>query len=94
MVITLTPDIEQALVAQAHQRGTTPEELALETLRQQLSPPPPPVAESDQNLADFLGGFIGALHSSEHIPGGADMSNDTGAQFTEHLVKQRRQGHL
>lgn len=36
MIVTLTPDIEQALTEQAQQQGTTPEQLALDSLRQQF----------------------------------------------------------
>lgn len=41
MVITLPPQIEVALSAQAQRRGVTPEELALEVLRRQLVVPTP-----------------------------------------------------
>jgi hypothetical protein len=36
MIITLPPDIENALAEQAHKRGRTPERLVLDTLREQL----------------------------------------------------------
>jgi len=36
MTITLSRNIESALAEQAHKRGTTPERLALDTLREQL----------------------------------------------------------
>ena len=38
MIITLTPDIEQALADQAHKLGTTPEQLALDSLRERFAP--------------------------------------------------------
>ncbi len=96
MEITLTPDIEQALLVQAKQRGTTPEELALETLRQQfvlLTQSETPV-ETAATLADFLGGFIGVLHSEEYVHGGARMSKATSKTFGEALLRKREQGHL
>ena len=42
--ITLTPDIEDALLRQARAQGTTPERLVLDTLREKLALPtlPPP----------------------------------------------------
>lgn len=36
--ITLPPDIEQPLLEQAKQRGTTPERLALDSLREKFAP--------------------------------------------------------
>ena len=36
MIITLTPDIEQALTAEAQKRGRTPEQLALDSLRERF----------------------------------------------------------
>ena len=36
MTITLTPDIEHALVDKAKKQGTTPEQLALESLRERF----------------------------------------------------------
>ncbi len=73
MEITLTPNIERALREQAQQRGTTPEQLAIESLRQQFvhrSEIDHPVG-GQGTLADFLADSIGILHSHEHVPGGA-----------------------
>jgi hypothetical protein len=36
MMITLTPDIEHAVIEQAHRRGTTPESLIVEALREKF----------------------------------------------------------
>ncbi len=43
-----------------------------------------------RTLADLLEGYIGAIHSSEHIPDGANMSVDTGKRFAEGLWEQYR----
>ena len=43
-----------------------------------------------ETLADLLEGYIGAIRSSEHIPGGANMSVDTGKRFAEGLWEQYR----
>ena len=40
MTITLTSDMEEALVERAQQQGTTPENLAVEMLQQLLRPSP------------------------------------------------------
>ena len=39
MIITLTPDIEQALAAEARKLGRTPEQLALDSLRERFLSP-------------------------------------------------------
>jgi hypothetical protein len=96
MIVTLTPDIERALVEQARRQGTTPERLVLETLRRQFmhstgAEYPPGVGET---LADFLDGAIGVLHSGEHVPGGARMSEGAGDAFVAALIEKRRQGRL
>lgn len=96
MKITLTPELERALEEQAREQGTTPEQLALESLRRQFVAPteskPDPTFEG--SLADFLGDLIGSIQSSEHVPGGAQMSQSTGKSFAQGLMKKRQQGHL
>jgi len=93
MIIPVTPDIEKALAEEAHRLGTTPERLALDSLRERfvLAGPVPP-AEAEGRLADFLGGYIGLLHSSEHIPGGGRLSEDCGKKFAASLLAQREKG--
>ncbi len=48
-------------------------------------------AKESEMLAQFLRGHIGVLHSREHAPGGAWMSEASGKKFTAGLVAQRRQ---
>ena len=93
MVISLTPDVELALTEQARKLGTTPEQLALDILRDRFVPPDSNESSSkkQETLADFLRGYIGVLHSSEHIPGGANMSENAGKKFADGLLKQRKQ---
>ncbi len=43
-------------------------------------------------LADFLPEHIGILHSSEYIPGGTRMSEDSGKKFAKGLLEQHQQG--
>ena len=93
MIITLTPDLEQALAAEARKLGCTPEQLALDSLRERFLSPEsdqPPVAEQ-ATLADFLRGHLGVLHSSEHIPGGARLSENSGRKFAAGLAARRHQ---
>ncbi len=93
MLITLTPDIEQALAAEARKLGLTPEQLALDSLRERFLSPEnerSPVSEQG-TLADFLCGHVGILHSSEYVPGGARLSEDSGRKFAAGLIAQRQQ---
>ena len=93
MIITLTPDIEQALAAEARKLGLTPEQLALDSLRERFLSPESamPPAEKPATLADFLRGHLGVLHSSEHVPGGAHLSENSGRKFAAGLAAQRQQ---
>lgn len=93
MIITLTPDIEQALAAEARKLGLTPEQLALDSLRERFLSPESDMspAGEESTLADFLGGHLGVLHSSEHVPGGARLSEDPGRKFATSLITQRQQ---
>ena len=93
MIIKLTHDIEQALAEAARNLGTTPEQLALDSLRERFigREVPPSPAKEPETLADFLRGHLGVLHSSEHVPGGARMSEASGKKFTAGLLAQRQQ---
>jgi hypothetical protein len=93
MIITLTPDIEQALAAEARKLGRTPEQLALDSLRERFlsSESERPPAEAQATLAGFLRGHLGVLHSSEHVPGGARLSENSGQKFATGLAAQRQQ---
>ena len=96
LTLTLTPDIEQALTEEAGDRGTTPEILALDSLRQRFVGRR--VRESSDrgagSLAELLDGHLGVLRSSEKVPGGARMSEDSGKRFAAGMVEKRRRGRL
>ena len=94
MTIHLTQELEDLLAKEARKRGTTPELLALDTLRQQFAAPSNENEEEttspDATLEDFLDGYIGVLNSSEIVPGGANLSSDTGRKFAELLMNKRQ----
>jgi hypothetical protein len=95
MEIVVPPEIEQVLVEEARKRGTTPELLALDSLRERFIPlPAEEMPDGYTTLADFLKRHIGVLHSSERVPGGARLSEATGRQFSAGLLEKRRQGRL
>ena len=93
VTITLPPELEQTVTELAKQQGTTPQLLVLDELRLRFAPPPLSVVEGE-SLADFLGDFIGCIHSGEVVPGGAQMSTDSGKKFAAGMVGKRREGKL
>lgn len=89
--VTLPPELEQAIEERAQEQGTTPELLVLDGLNRLFRPiaPPMPPAEG-MTAADFFAGYIGGLHSSEFVPGGDNLSEDSGRKFTEMLLRKHR----
>jgi hypothetical protein len=89
ITITLPPELEQVVTEQAQQQGTTPELLALDKFRGLFQPAPetqePPV---ERCMADFFSEFIGSIHSSEIVPGGANLSENTGRKFKDIMFKR------
>ncbi|MEM7354221.1 MAG: hypothetical protein AAF657_25680 [Acidobacteriota bacterium] len=96
VTLTLTPDIEQALTAEASDQGTTPELLALESLRRRfVGRRREKRAEgAASSLADLIGDQVGVLSSTEQVPGGARMSENSGADFAAALIEKRRRKQL
>ena len=92
VTITLPPELEKAVTEQAQRQGTTPELLTLDKLRGALLPVAPQAADvAGLTMADFFAGYVGGLHSSEYVPGGAQLSQDTGKKFKELLLERHRQ---
>ncbi len=96
LTLTVTPDIEQALAEEASDRGTTPELLALDSLRKRFVNRPAQERSTREagNLAELLEGHLGVLHSGEQVPGGARMSENGGDKFAAGMVEKRRRGRL
>lgn len=82
--ITLPPEIEGPLIEAAHKQGITPEQLALDALRNLFGP-----AGGEETLFDFLRDHIGVLEGSED-----SLSEDCGRRFTDALEEKRKRGHL
>lgn len=97
MDIVVPPEIERVLVEEARKLGTTPELLAVDSLRERFSPMArrsEHLSEQQGTLADFLSNHIGVLHSSEFVSGGARLSERSGKKFAAGMIKKRRQGRL
>ncbi len=93
--ITLPPEIERAVSEQAQRQGTTAELLALDILRRTFpAPVEPPERKPGASLFDLLKNHIGVIHSSEYLPGGAQMATDSGRKFAEGMARKRREGKL
>lgn len=93
--ITLPPDLEQAIEERAQQQGTTAELLVVDKLREEFLPTSLATDVSQgRTMADFFAGYVGGLHSSEFVPGGAQLSTDSGRKFTDLLLKKQREGSL
>jgi hypothetical protein len=94
MVITVPPELEQALKEHAQQQGIPPEQLALNSLHQTFGQPNRP-ADQDvdtETLADFLQPYIGILSSAEVDASPGMWSEDTGDRFTQILLERQRRG--
>ena len=91
MDIRLTPDLEAVLTTKARLVGSTPEELALDILRERLGRAMPPVVNGEaNNLEEFLADYIGVLPAHESSSEGQPpLSDNTGEAFTHTLIVER-----
>ncbi len=92
VTITLTPELEQAVVKRAQQQGTTPEIYLLDDLRERFLPDSPAANKGDngETMADFFEGYAGTVNTREIVPGGANLSKETGKKFKEIMVEKYR----
>jgi hypothetical protein len=87
-IITLPPDLEGRLTDEARRRGTTPELLALDGLRQLFAPP---VADKDSDannhgtLFDFLADHIGTIDGASE-----PYSENCGKRFADGLDEDQK----
>lgn len=87
--ITLPPDLEERLAEEARRQGTSPELLALDSLRKLFVPAANGGAAGSDTLWDFLSGYIGTVSGSAEA-----FSENCGQRFTDSLVEKQQQGHL
>ncbi len=91
MTITLTSEIEALLAVLAGRRGKTPEQVALDTLREHLAPEleePTDVAD-EGSAADLFAGRVGLIHGSAEA-----FSQDGGKRFAEYVAAKHQAGRL
>ena len=88
--ITLPLDLEQSLVEETDKRGTTPELLVLDSLRQLFVPTQKKgKEEKDETLFDFLSDHIGTVNGTTEA-----LSEDCGKHFAEGMSEKQRRGRL
>jgi hypothetical protein len=87
--ITLPPEIEATLADAARKKGTTPELLAVETLRQHF-PPIPAEAEAGEaeSLLEYLAPYIGKFDGT-----GEAFSENCGERFADYLVEKHKKAN-
>ena len=97
LLVDLPPKAQSRLRERAAEAGKEENVLAALLLTELLVPEEEDV-ETDElaggTLADLLKGRTGLFRSSERIPGGARMSENTGKQFADGMEEKRRRGHL
>jgi hypothetical protein len=82
--INIPTELELGLSEAARRQGTTPEVLAIETLRRIYAPASTHEDGNGKSLADFLEGYVGT------VAGVAEpLSEDTGRRFSDTLQKDR-----
>ena len=86
ITITLPPELEEAVLEEAEQKGTTAELLTLDALQQRFLhlPMVRPLPEG-ATLADALSNYIGAVNSSDKFPE-VEVPGETMLEFFEGYV--------
>lgn len=87
--ITLPPDIEKQLAEIARQQHTTPEELAISSLRKLFTPVAAETNTSNESLYDFLGEYIGAIDGPAEA-----LSENCSQRFAEGMLDKHRRDLL
>lgn len=82
--ITLPPDVERPLVDEAHRRGTTPERLAVDCLRQAFSSTRADSSPQGGSLFEWLAPFAGKVEGT-----GENLSEGCGSRLTDILVERQ-----
>lgn len=83
--ILLPPEIERPLVEAASRLGTTPEQLAVETLRERFAPGQDESAREGEMLSDFLAEYVGVIDGSSEA-----YSERCGERFADGLIEPKR----
>jgi hypothetical protein len=89
-IITLPPEVEGPLMEEARRKGTTPELLAVDYLRNVFTPAPKQTTLVEgETLFDFLVGYAGTISGSTE-----PLSEDCGQRFAQGLIEKQRRGNV
>ena len=88
VTITLPQELEKVLTQRAQQQNTTADLLAIDSLIKMYTPPSAAPVEEGVTLAEYWADYIGSIDSSEIVPEGAQLSENTGRKFAELMVKK------
>jgi hypothetical protein len=94
VTIDLLPDVERWLAGKARQRGTTPDALVNDYLRELQRNDSDTQAPPPGSMAEFLEGYVGVFDSRTIVPGGARLSEATSEQFADLLEEKRARGRI
>lgn len=87
--ITLSPEVAELIVREAARKGTSPEAVANEALRQHYAPAAEEAANSTSppagTLLDRFAKHLGVIDT-----GGANLSVDTSKKYADSLVEEHR----
>jgi hypothetical protein len=78
--ITLPSDVDLPLTEAAHRLGTSPELLAIDSLRRLFAPAAPSDASNGGTLADYLARYVGTVEGTTEA-----LSENCGQRFTSSL---------
>ena len=78
--ITIPPEIADALTEAARKQGKSPEQLALDSLRQLFAPTTTNEHRKEHSLFDFLAGHVGTIAGSTEA-----LSEKCGTRFADGL---------
>ena len=86
ITITLPLEVEGQLLKEARKKGTTPELLALDCLRERFTPGKKQApGDKKPNLFDFLSDHIGVIDGTTEA-----LSENCGQRLSEGLLEQQR----
>lgn len=80
------------MAKEARRKGTTPELLAVDCLRQLFTSSPmteTPVEDEAETLFDFLAGYAGTISGTTE-----PLSENCGQRFAQGLVEKHQRGHV
>lgn len=88
--IILPPEVEEPLVEEARRKGTTPELLAIDCLRQLFIPSSTTETSAEgEALFDFLAGYAGTVSGTTE-----PLSEHCAQHFAQGLIEKQQRGHV